>query len=351
MRILIDITHPAYVHFFRHAIRYWQDAGHKVCIVSRDKDITIHLLDELGFEHILIGKHARSGILGLGVELVERAWGINRLVRDFKPDVATAVAGPFLAYGCLLQRVPVVVFYDTEHDIISNAITYPLAKAVITPRSYKKSAGKKQIRYKGYHALAYTHPSVFTPDPSVLEVEGLEVNEPFSIVRLVNWKASHDIGDFGVKDLRTVIDTLSHYGRVILSSEKNLPDDLKPLVLRGPRQNMLHLQAFAHLFFGESATMASECATLGTPAIFVSTSRRGYIDEQQDRYEMVFSFNDPETAQQHALAKAVELLSDPTTKERWQVKRDAMLSELIDVPRFIANIVPQYARGAASPSH
>jgi hypothetical protein len=37
---------------------------------------------------------------------------------------------------------------------------------------------------------------------------------------------------------------------------------------------MLHLQAFARLFFGESPTMASECAMLGVPAIFLSTSRR-----------------------------------------------------------------------------
>lgn len=344
MRILVDITHPAHVHFFRHAIRYWQDAGHAVCIISRDKDITLQLLDEFGFEHLPLG-HARGGMMGLGIELVQRARGISRVARRFKPDVAAAVAGTFLVYGCLPQRVPVVVFYDTEHANLSNRMAYPLAKAVVTPRAYQKSVGKKQIRYAGYQELAYTHPSVFTPDPAVLDVEGLSRGEAFSIVRLVNWGASHDVGDYGVKNLREVIDTLSHYGRVILSSEKNLPDDLKPLVLRGPRQNMLHLQAFAQLFFGESATMASECAMLGAPAIFVSTSRRGYIEEQQDRYKMVFSFNDPETAQQEGLAKAVELLSDPTTKERWQAKCDVMLSELIDVSRFIAEIVPQYARG------
>ena len=34
---------------------------------------------------------------------------------------------------------------------------------------------------------------------------------------------------------------------------------------------------YADLFVGESATMASEYAVLGTPAIFVSTSRRGTL--------------------------------------------------------------------------
>jgi predicted glycosyltransferase len=343
MRILVDITHPAHAHFFRHAICRWQNEGHAVCITSRDKDIAIALLDEFGFEHVTIG-HARRGVAGLGIELVERAWGLGRVIREFQPQVATAIAGTFIVYGCLPYRVPTVVFYDTEHANLSNAITYPLANAVVTPRAYQKDAGAKHIRYDGYQELAYTHRSVFTPDPSALAAEGLEPGEPFVIVRLVNWGASHDVGDYGVKNLRDVIGALSPYGRVILSSEKTLPPDLQALTLRGPRQNMLHLQGFARLFFGESATMASECAMLGTPAIFLSTSRRGYIDEQQNRYDMVYSFNDPETGQAQALAKAHDLLDDPATPVLWQAKREKMLAELIDVTAFIDETVRRFAR-------
>ena len=343
MRILVDITHPAHAHFFRHAIQRWQNEGHAVRITSRNKDIAIQLLDEFGFEHTTIG-HARHGVAGLGIELVERAWGLGRVIREFRPQVATAIAGTFIVYGCLPYRVPTVVFYDTEHANLSNAITYPLAKAVVTPRAYQKDAGAKQFRYNGYQELAYTDRRVFTPDPSALAAEGLQPGEPFIIVRLVNWGASHDVGDYGVKNLRDVIGALSPYGRVILSSEKTLPPDLQALTLRGPRQNMLHLQAFARLFFGESATMASECAMLGTPAIFLSTSRRGYIDEQQNRYDMVYSFNDPTTGQAQALAKARALLEDPATPALWQAKREKMLNELIDVTAFIDETVRRFAR-------
>lgn len=342
MRILVDITHPAHAHFFRHAIQSWQAEGHAVRITSRDKDIAVALLDEFGFEHKMIG-HARHGVTGLGIELIERAWGLGRVIREFRPQVATAVAGTFIVYGCLPYRIPTVVFYDTEHANLSNTITYPLAKAVVTPRAYQKSAGKKHIRYNGYQELAYTHRRVFTPDPAVLAIEGLEPGEPFIIVRLVNWGASHDVGDYGVKNLRDVIEALAPYGRVILSSEKPLPPDLQALTLRGPRQNMLHLQAFTRLFFGESATMASECAMLGVPAIFLSTSRRGYIDEEQARYNMVYSFNDPETGQAQALAKARELLEDPATPALWQAKREKMLAELIDVTAFTTETVISYA--------
>jgi predicted glycosyltransferase len=344
MRILVDITHPAHVHFFRHAICRWQAAGHEVCTTSRDKDITASLLDEFGFEHTCIG-HVRRGVGGLAIELIERAWELSRVIRKFRPHVATAEAGTFIVYGCLPHRVPAVIFYDTEHAKVSNAITYPLAKVVITPRAYQKSAGAKQIRYEGYEQLAYTHPRVFTPDPSVLGIEGLSPGDPFMIVRLVGWSASHDVGDFGVRNLRGLIEALAPYGRILLSSEKLLPPDLQRLGLRGPRRNMLHLQAFARLYFGESATMASECAMLGTPAIFVSTSKRGYIDELQTRYDMVYSFNDRHTGQEQALAKARELLENPDTPAQWRSKRERMLSELIDVTEFITRIVPQYARG------
>jgi hypothetical protein len=347
MRILVDITHPAYAQFYRHAIHYWQAANHDVLITSREKDLTCNLLDEFGFKHVCIGR-AQPSITGLARELAQRSWALNKIVGQFKPDVATAAAGAYLVYGCLPRRVPTVIFYDTEHDRLSNAITYPLAKVVVTPRAYNRDVGKKQIRYPGYHSTAYTHPNQFTPDPSVLREEGLEPGEPFIVVRLVNWKSIHDIGDYGIKNLREVINTLAKYGHVIVSSEKPLPPDLQARTLRGPRQNMLHLQAFARLFFGESATMASECVMLGTPAIFLSTSRRGYIDEQKARYDMVYSFNDPETGQAQALAKARELLEDPTTPARWQAKREQMLAELIDVSAFITDIVLKYAHNTDS---
>jgi predicted glycosyltransferase len=83
---------------------------------------------------------------------------------------------------------------------------------------------------------------------------------------------------------------------------------------------------------------------LGTPAIFLSTSRRGYIDEQQNRYDMVYSFNDPDTGQAQALAKARELLEDPATPDIWQAKREKMLAELIDVTAFIDETVRRFAR-------
>ncbi len=43
MRILIEITHPAHVHFFRNAIDIWKSQGHEVAVTARDKEIVLEL--------------------------------------------------------------------------------------------------------------------------------------------------------------------------------------------------------------------------------------------------------------------------------------------------------------------
>jgi hypothetical protein len=39
MKVLIDIGHPAHVHFFRNAIRELESKGHAVKVTARDKEV------------------------------------------------------------------------------------------------------------------------------------------------------------------------------------------------------------------------------------------------------------------------------------------------------------------------
>jgi uncharacterized protein len=52
VRILIDILHPAHVHFFRNIRGEMVDRGHEVLITARDKDRSVELLEryDLPFE-------------------------------------------------------------------------------------------------------------------------------------------------------------------------------------------------------------------------------------------------------------------------------------------------------------
>lgn len=71
MRILVEILHPAHVHFFRNAVRKWRERGDEVLVLSRDKDVAKQLLDAYGIPHISISKLGRHK-WQLGVELLVR---------------------------------------------------------------------------------------------------------------------------------------------------------------------------------------------------------------------------------------------------------------------------------------
>lgn len=344
MRILIDLTHPGDVHVFRYAIPIWRERGHTLLITARRKDVTVDLLQRMGLAHEDLGA-ARSGLLGLGVELFTRTARLCRHVRAFRPDVMTTTAGTFVAQASWICRVPSVVFYDTENATLSNLITYPVCTAVVTPQCYTGwvPAGKHRT-YRGYQELAYTHPRRFTPAPERLRDFGLSRAEPFIFVRMVSWGAAHDTLDHGFTDPIAAVRALERFGRVVISAEGALPPALETNRLRGPIEHVHHVLAFARLFFGESATMASESATLGTPAIFVATTGRGYTDDQERRYDLTYTFRDRRGAQRDALAKAVEILSDPDTPQRWADKRARMLADCIDVTAYIVDLVESYGR-------
>jgi predicted glycosyltransferase len=85
--------------------------------------------------------------------------------------------------------------------------------------------------------------------------------------------------------------------------------------------------------------MASEAAVLGVPAIFLSTSTRGYTNEQEHKYRLVYGFSE----QDQALAKAQELLHRPDLCSQWQKRRIRMLDEVTDVTAHVVDVVEAYA--------
>jgi predicted glycosyltransferase len=81
---------------------------------------------------------------------------------------------------------------------------------------------------------------------------------------------------------------------------------------------------------GEGATMASECAMLGTPAIYVNSMEAGTIDDHE-RNGLLFHFRNFEGV----LDKALEIISNPNSRTEFREKRDQMLNDKIDVTDFL----------------
>jgi hypothetical protein len=336
MKILIDLQHPAHLHFFRHAASRLQQDGHDVRFTGRRKDILEELAAHYDIPLTVFGT-ARKGVFNLATELLHRQWKLWRYTRDFRPDVIMAIAGTCVSLVGRLRRVPTYIFYDTEHATLSNLVAYPFATCIYVPRCYRKPIRHRHERYNGYHELAYLHPKYFTPDASILEEAGLQPGEQFSIMRLVNWGAAHDLGrgGFTPENRRRAIQALEQFGRVFISSEGPLPDELEPYRAPVDVTRMHHLMAFSSLIFGESATMCSEGAVLGVPGIYVDPIGRGYTDEQERDYGLVNNFTTDQ--QDNAIEKARDILSD-YDRAHWQAKGRQLIQDKIDVTDLICRV-------------
>ncbi len=341
MKVLIDIGHPAHVHFFRNPIRLLQEHGHEIVITSRDKEFALELLDGMGLKHYPLSALKKGGILSLGKELIARDYALLKIVNEVKPDVMAGIGGVFIAHVGKLTGIPSLAFYDTENATLQNAITYPLASAVIVPNCYETWVPKKRhIRYDGYHELSYLHPDYFTPNKNIAIQNGLAESGDTFFLRMVSWQANHDIGENGwsVELLRQTVDKLSKQGKVIISSESILPEDLAQHRYQGKVEDVHHVMAFCRAFIGESATMASECAVLGIPSIYAAETGRGYTNEQEARYGLVRNLKALSWDKLEPLID--ELLSH--SSEHWQSKREELLSNTIDVAKFVTGCIETF---------
>lgn len=343
MNILIEIGHPAHVHFFRNAIRIWKNQGHKLLIASRAKELTNYLLHAYGIDAVSISKAGRGG-LGFFKEMLSRDFKLWRLSRKFKPDIMTSIGGTWISQVSKLINKPAVVFYDTENATLSNAITYPLVAALCTPKCYQRETrlGIRHLRYPGYHELAYLHPNHFQPEQNILSAFHLNPSDRYFLVRFISWGASHDLHEKGmaVEEKKKLVEFLSGHGRVFITSESHLPLELQKYSSPIPPEHIHNFMAHADMVIGESATMSSEAAVLGVPAIFISDTGRGYTSEQQQEYGLVYHFTNKQIGK--ALRMIDDLIRRPNLRDAWQQKRKKMLLDCIDVTSFIADFINGY---------
>lgn len=285
MKILVEIGHPAHIHYSKNSIVNWRENGHEVIITARDKKVIKDLLDSLGFEYINRGK-GRNSKLGKLMYMVYADFKLWAISRKYKPDIYLSFSSAYAAQVAHFLGKPHIAFNDTEHtDKIHWKFTYPFSTTIITPESYQNDLGEKQVRFKNIDDGLYLHPNYFTPDPGVKQELGLKAEDEFVLLRFVSWNAHHDYGQSGL-DLdtkRKLIEILSEKYKVFISSEEKLDEEFKHMEIKIRPDRMHDVLAAASLFVGESGTMASESAFLGTASVYInSLPLMCYLKLEQD---------------------------------------------------------------------
>jgi hypothetical protein len=337
MRILIDIGHPAHIHYFRNLADYFIAKGGKVLFTTRDKEVTIALLENYGYDYVNMGKPFKSA----PGKIWSIFWFTFRLFLislRFRPSILLN-ATHYSAFTAWLLRKPHIAIEDS-FNMEQVRLYLPFTSAILTATYDHPNLGRKNFRYDGYQELAYLHPKRYTADDSIYSFLGLEKGELYAIVRFVSWNASHDRGEAGFLDEHKllIVNELQKYLKVFISSEALLPDNLLPYKINIPPEHMHDALNFATIFVGEGATMASECAVLGTPAIYVNSIIRPYTTEQEEKYELLYNFRNSNGV----LEKVKELMEQKDINAKWKKKHSKLLKDKIDVSAFFIWFVENY---------
>ena len=284
MKVLFDLVHPANSLVFFHTIRALKAEGADVRVFSRHKDVLVPLLDELGIEHMPITA-AGEGKLGLGLELLRRDWRLWRVAREFRPDVMVGFGGVAISHVGKLTGIPSLSFYDTEHAGLQIALTVPFISEWHVPDTWAgRIAPGRTFHFRGGKQFTYLHPGHFRPDPDIARAAGWDQARDNFMVRTVAWKANHDQGRSGIPpdQLRGIVANLAKRGKVHISAEGELPNDLEPYRYRGSPVQFHHLLGHCRLYCGESITIASEAVMLGVPVLLQIDKEYCYVTEQEE---------------------------------------------------------------------
>lgn len=313
-----------------------QRRGHETCIIARHKDVTTRLLDRFGIPYEAVGRAGSKSRFGLASELIRRDLALMRVARTFRPDLIVTRSPAGAQVGRLLGIRSVFDTDDGRAAGMHFTAAATFAHVITTPDCMTEDYGRRHVRYPGYKQTAYLHPNHFRPDASVREALGVRADERYFIVRFVAMSASHDFGEQGLpaQAKRALIAKLQAKGRVFLSSESELPQDLAALRFPLPPDSLHDALAFADLLVGDSQTMAAEAAVLGTPSLRISswTGRLAYLDELERRYGLTFAYRPDQVNE--LLSHLDRWLAEPDLRASLAERHRQLLAEKTDVAQW-----------------
>jgi predicted glycosyltransferase len=356
MRLLIEAHHPAHIHFFKNPVRLWRDRGDEVLLLGRDRDVMKQLLGAYSF----IPSRVVTGARGRGRfplrEMLERQAAVASAIREFQPTLVLSLMGSY-TQAARLFGVPNIIFTDSEFQSFNHRIAHPFATRIYTPQCFWKPLGDKQRRYNGYHELAFLHPARFTPRPEVLSRlsvnggpsvngagggTGAPAPGQYVVIRTSAWNTLHDIGESGLgKTFDAVMrEALAKYSVYVVPEGGKIAPEWERYKLTVPPEDYHDVLAFARLVITEGASTASEAACLGVPSVYINTTRRGYLEDQERRYRLVFNYTDADAAAR----RVSELLARPPSAEDTRSARERLVGDHVDVTSYVVDELDRLAK-------
>ena len=345
MNILIDINHPGQVYIFRNIIKLFENNRHKVVVTVKDIPTIRNLLEAFDIPYLIIGKKYDAVFLK-GLSQIQYDYNLCRIASNEKIDIAIGSSITITHVSTLHKSKSIVLDDDdTEAVKLFSLFAHPFADCILSPSPLAhQRRGPRELTYNGTHELFYLHPKYFTPDRKVLKEIGIKENEKFFILRFVSGKAYHDHGEkwMTVSQKLKIVELLEQYGKVFITTEREIEHELNKWQLKIPAEKIHHLMFFATLFVGDSQTMTSEAAILGTPALKCNSfaHKLSVPNMIENKYGLCYAFQPYEFEQM--LNKIKELIYNSNLKKDWVLKREHFLDESINPTSFLVWFVENY---------
>ena len=345
MNYLFDIVHPGQVHLFRHTIAILKEHVHKVFVTVKDIPSATVLLEKFGIEYISLGKKFNSIFLK-GFSQIRYNYRLYKIARQENIDLGIG-SSITVAHVSRFHKMKSIILDDDDPQAVKlfAKLAHPFAHCILSPEAlapHRKSY--KDITYPGSHEVFYLHPNYFTPDPTILNALGIDVNETFFVLRFVAVKAYHDIGEEGLtlNQKLSIIEKVKPYGKVFITSEKKIEPELEQYQLKLSAEKIHHLLYYSAMFIGDSQTMTSEAGILGTPALKCNSfaHRLSLPNLLEEKYELCYAFSNDEFT--NMIEKIDELLALKNLKAIWNGRKQRFIDDSIDPTAFLVWFIENY---------
>ena len=357
MTFLFFLVHPSKFHLFRNTINILKQKGNNVDLAITSKDVLEELVKEEGWDYTNVFPEGRKikwllAKLSAGINLFRTLYRLRKYIGDKKYDLF--ITDDLLTFIGKIKKVPTFLFQDDDITAVPESrILLATADYLIAPNCADfKRYNDKKIGFSGFKASAYLHPNHFKPDITIFK-KYIPNDCKLFIIRTVHLASTHDVGKQGLSNeiLKYLINIFEKYGKVVISSERQIPEELERYKMPILAKEFMHLMAYADLFISDSQTMSLEAGYLGTPYIRFNdfVGKINYLEEMENKYSLGYGISTSET--DLLFEKVKELVALKDLKKEWQNRRKKMLSETIDLSAAMVWLFENYPESIKELEH
>ncbi len=266
--------------------------------------------------------------------------------RDYNIDIAIG-SSITVAQVSAVHRMKSIILDDDDAEAVRlfSLFAHPFADTVLSPDALAhQRTHSRDVVYAGTHELFYLHPEYFKPDPSIPVLAGIDTSSPYFILRFVSGRAYHDIGGkwLSMEQKLRIVKLLENSGKVFITTEHEIEPELQQWQLKIPPEFIHHLIYYATMFVGDSQTMTSEAAILGTPALKCNSfaHKLSVPNMLEKKYDLCYAFQPDEF--DSMLAKTESVLAINGLKQLWATRRERFLKISVDPTDFLVRFIEDY---------